>query len=172
MDFELTDEQRLLQDTVRQFVDDRILPNAVENDINHHLDLGAIEGMAELGILGIVIMPWRLLADPSGYIFTWLLGYSGGLGSIAGVLITDYWLVRKKRLKLEDLYLTHGVYRYRGGWDLKAVAATVVVLRMRELLRGNRRNQDGKHGEAGAEAERQGQHLGPGRARRRARALW
>src|SRR2546430_5749661 len=55
MDFELSDEQRLLQDTVRQFVDDRILPNAVENDINHHLDLGAIEGMAELGILGIVI---------------------------------------------------------------------------------------------------------------------
>src|SRR2546422_8222832 len=55
MDFELTDEQRLLQDTVRRFVDDRILPNAIENDINHHLDLAAIEGMAELGLLGIVI---------------------------------------------------------------------------------------------------------------------
>src|SRR2546430_7726441 len=55
MDFELSDEQRLLQDTVRQFVDDRILPNAIENDINHHLDLNAIEGMAELGILGIVV---------------------------------------------------------------------------------------------------------------------
>src|SRR6266852_5896180 len=55
MDFELSDEQRLLQDTVRRFVDDRILPNAVENDINHHLDLGAIAGMAEVGILGIVI---------------------------------------------------------------------------------------------------------------------
>src|ERR671930_2642221 len=55
MNFDLTDEQRLLQDTVRQFVDDRILPNAIENDINHHLDLGAIEGMAELGILGITI---------------------------------------------------------------------------------------------------------------------
>src|SRR5213592_1274132 len=55
MDFELTDEQRLLQDTVRRFVDNRILPNAVENDINHHLDLGAIEGIAELGILGITI---------------------------------------------------------------------------------------------------------------------
>src|SRR5213593_1892353 len=55
MDFELSDEQRLLQDTVRRFVDDRILPNAIENDIDHHLDLGAIEGMAELGILGIVI---------------------------------------------------------------------------------------------------------------------
>src|SRR6476620_1229147 len=55
MDFELSDEQRLLQHTVRRFVDERILPNAVENDINHHLDLGAIEGMAELGILGITI---------------------------------------------------------------------------------------------------------------------
>src|SRR5438093_13673063 len=55
MDLELTDEQRLLQDTVRRFVDDRILPNAVENDIEHRLDREVIEGMAELGILGIVI---------------------------------------------------------------------------------------------------------------------
>jgi glutaryl-CoA dehydrogenase (non-decarboxylating) len=55
MDFELTPEQREVQDTVRQFVDDRVLPNAIENDINHHLDLGVIEGMAELGLLGIVI---------------------------------------------------------------------------------------------------------------------
>ncbi len=55
MDLELTDEQRLLQDTVRRFVDDRILPNAIENDIHHRLDREAIEGMAELGILGIVI---------------------------------------------------------------------------------------------------------------------
>jgi glutaryl-CoA dehydrogenase (non-decarboxylating) len=55
MDFDLTDEQRLLQDTVRRFVDDRILPNAIENDIEHKLDLDAIAGMAELGILGIVI---------------------------------------------------------------------------------------------------------------------
>src|SRR5919201_6651566 len=55
MDFELSDEQRLLQDTVRRFVDDRILPNAIQNDIEHKLDLEAIEGIAELGILGIVI---------------------------------------------------------------------------------------------------------------------
>src|SRR5437667_354598 len=55
MDSERSDEQRRLQDTVRRFVDDRILPNAVENDINHHLDLGAIEGLAELGVLGIVV---------------------------------------------------------------------------------------------------------------------
>ena len=55
MDFELTPEQREVQATVRQFVDERVLPNAIENDINHHLDMEAIAGMAELGLLGIVI---------------------------------------------------------------------------------------------------------------------
>ena len=78
------------------------------------------------GILGILMQPWKLLADPSGYIFTWLLGYSGGLGSIAGVLIADYWLLRRTKLRLEDLYLVDGAYRYAGGWNGKAVAATLV----------------------------------------------
>jgi len=55
MDFNLTDEQRLIQDTVRAFVDERVLPVAVQNDIDHKLDLELIEGMAELGILGIVV---------------------------------------------------------------------------------------------------------------------
>jgi len=73
------------------------------------------------GVLGIAIQPWRLLADPSGYIYTWLLGYSGGLGSLAGVLIADYWLVRRRRLDLEDLYLPDGVYR---GWNGRAILAT------------------------------------------------
>ena len=50
------------------------------------------------GIVGILMQPWKLLADPTGYIFQWLLGYSGGLGSIAGVLIVDYWIVRRKQL--------------------------------------------------------------------------
>jgi nucleobase:cation symporter-1, NCS1 family len=77
------------------------------------------------GILGIVMMPWRLLADPSGYIFNWLLGYSGGLGSIAGVLIADYWLVKHSRLELEDLYLSNGIYRYSNGWNWNAVVATL-----------------------------------------------
>jgi NCS1 family nucleobase:cation symporter-1 len=75
------------------------------------------------GILGLLMQPWRLLADPSGYIFTWLVGYSGGLGSIAGVLIADYWVVRKTRLRLEDLYLSDGVYR---GWNARAVIATAL----------------------------------------------
>src|SRR5881296_3601380 len=78
------------------------------------------------GIIGILMRPWRLLADPSGYIFSWLVGYSGGLASIAGVLIVDYWLVRQKRLELGDLYRTRGAYTYNGGWNWRAVAATLV----------------------------------------------
>jgi NCS1 family nucleobase:cation symporter-1 len=77
------------------------------------------------GVLGILMQPWNLLADASGYIFTWLLGYSGGLGSIAGVLIADYWLIRRRQLRLEDLYLTQGQYHYQGGWNWRAVAATL-----------------------------------------------
>ena len=75
------------------------------------------------GILGILIQPWRLLADPSGYIYNWLLGYSGGLGSIAGVLIADYWIVRKRQLALVDLYVTTGRY---GRWNWAGVAATAM----------------------------------------------
>ncbi|MBA3351074.1 MAG: NCS1 family nucleobase:cation symporter-1, partial [Blastocatellia bacterium] len=75
------------------------------------------------GIIGILMQPWRLLADPDGYIFSWLLGYSGGLGSIAGVLIADYWIVRKTNLSLGDLYRILGTY---SGWNWRAVAATLL----------------------------------------------
>ncbi len=75
------------------------------------------------GIIGILMQPWKLLADPSGYIFSWLLGYSGGLGAIAGVMIADYWLVRNKNLNLADLYRTKGIY---GGWNWRAVVATLL----------------------------------------------
>jgi NCS1 family nucleobase:cation symporter-1 len=78
------------------------------------------------GILGIIMQPWRLLADPSGYVFQWLGGYAGGLGSIAGVLIADYWLIRRKHLELADLYKPRGIYTYAGGWNWRAVAATLL----------------------------------------------
>ncbi len=74
------------------------------------------------GLIGILMQPWRLLADPKGYIFTWLVGYSGGLGSIAGVLIADYWIVRRQKLELADLYLPNGRY---GSWNPAAVIATL-----------------------------------------------
>ncbi len=78
------------------------------------------------GILAVAMRPWRLLADPSQYIFGWLVAYSGGLGSIAGVLIVDYWIVRKKALELGDLYRAKGAYTYAGGWNWRAVLATAI----------------------------------------------
>lgn len=78
------------------------------------------------GVMGIVMQPWRLIADPSGYIFVWLQGYSGGLGAIAGVLIADYWLLRKTKLDLSSLYLLEGQYQYKNGWNWKAVVATII----------------------------------------------
>jgi NCS1 family nucleobase:cation symporter-1 len=78
------------------------------------------------GLIGIAMQPWKLLADPSGYIFKWLLGYSGGLGSIAGVLIADYFFVRNRRLVLADLYRAEGAYRYINGWNTAATAATLL----------------------------------------------
>ena len=75
------------------------------------------------GIIGILMQPWKLMADPSGYIFKWLVGYSGGLGSIAGVLIADYFIVRKKRLALADLYRSDGVY---AGYNVPGIVATLL----------------------------------------------
>jgi nucleobase:cation symporter-1, NCS1 family len=78
------------------------------------------------GVLATLMMPWKLLENSDRYINGWLLGYSGGLGSIAGVLICDYWFVRRTRLVLPDLYRRDGVYSYgsRLGTNWAALVAT------------------------------------------------
>jgi NCS1 family nucleobase:cation symporter-1 len=89
--------------------------------------IGFAVGGLITGVIGIVIMPWRLLSDYGTYIFGWLVGYSGFLGPIAGIFIADYWIVRKARLSLADLYSSSGIY---GRWNpraLTALAAGVVV---------------------------------------------
>jgi len=73
--------------------------------------------------MGIVMQPWKLLASYGSYIFTWLVGYSGFLGPIAGVLICDYFVVRKKFLAAEDLYDRGGRYEYSRGFHWSAIAA-------------------------------------------------
>jgi nucleobase:cation symporter-1, NCS1 family len=77
------------------------------------------------GVIGILIMPWKLVADPSGYIFTWLVGYSALLGSIGGVLIADYFVIRKRTLDVAGLYSDKGEYWYRGGWNPIAFVALI-----------------------------------------------
>ena len=73
--------------------------------------------------LGIAMQPWKLLANYGSYIFGWLVGYSGFLGPIAGVLICDYFVVRRKILVAGDLYRRGGLYEYSGGWNPRALFA-------------------------------------------------
>jgi NCS1 family nucleobase:cation symporter-1 len=75
------------------------------------------------GIIGILIMPWKLIADPSGYIFTWLIGYSALLGPVIGIILVDYFLIRKTRLNVEDLYRSKGIY---AGVNPMAIIALVI----------------------------------------------
>jgi NCS1 family nucleobase:cation symporter-1 len=75
------------------------------------------------GVVGVCMMPWKLLSDFSAYIFGWLVGYSGLLGPVAGVMIADYFLLRRARLKLGDLYIRDGAYEYDGGVNWRAVIA-------------------------------------------------
>jgi NCS1 family nucleobase:cation symporter-1 len=78
------------------------------------------------GVIGILIFPWKLIADPSGYIFTWLVGYSSLLGPVGGIMIVDYYFIRRQKLELEDLYSTHGIYRFSNGFNRSAVAALLI----------------------------------------------
>ena len=73
------------------------------------------------GVVGVLMMPWKLLSDFGSYITGWLVGYSGLLGPIAGVMIADYFFVRRCRLNVEDLYRYNGRYGYGKGINGKAV---------------------------------------------------
>lgn len=75
------------------------------------------------GIIGILIQPWRLVSDPTGYIFTWLIAYSALLGAIGGVMICDYYLLRRARLDLNALYDEKGAYWYRNGFHTAGLVA-------------------------------------------------
>jgi len=78
------------------------------------------------GVVGVLMMPWKLLTDFSSYIFGWLVGYSGLLGPIAGVMIADYFVVRRSRLQVDDLYRRNGIYEYDGGVNVRALVALVI----------------------------------------------
>ena len=75
------------------------------------------------GIIGILIFPWKLIASPNGYIFTWLVAYSSLLGPVGGIMIADYFFIRKKNLIADDLYKVNGSYQYNNGFNRKAIIA-------------------------------------------------
>lgn len=74
-------------------------------------------------LIGLVFMPWKLLATSGGYLFTWLGGYGTLLGAIAGILLVDYYLLRRAELKVDDLYRRGGEYEYSNGWNMRAIFA-------------------------------------------------
>lgn len=78
------------------------------------------------GIIGIMIFPWKLIADPTGYIFTWLVGYSSLLGPVGGIMIVDYYFIRKQTLIVDDLYSKNGIYSFSKGFNMKAVWALLI----------------------------------------------
>jgi NCS1 family nucleobase:cation symporter-1 len=77
-------------------------------------------------LVGVAIWPWKLVSDPHVYIFTWLGVVGGLLGTVAGILIADYWILRKTNLDLAQLYSPAGPYWYADGWNWRAVTAFTV----------------------------------------------
>ncbi|MFZ1561862.1 MAG: cytosine permease, partial [Saprospiraceae bacterium] len=78
------------------------------------------------GLIGMMIFPWKLIADPSGYIFTWLVGYSSLLGPVGGIMIVDYYFIRNQTLILDDLYDSKGRYSFTKGFNPHAIAALII----------------------------------------------
>jgi nucleobase:cation symporter-1, NCS1 family len=77
------------------------------------------------GVIGILMMPWKLVADPNGYIFTWLIAYSVLLGPIGGILIADYFVYRKRKLNVNALYKPNGEYHFTNGFSIVALISLV-----------------------------------------------
>ena len=79
-------------------------------------------------VIGVLMMPWKLMSSMGAYIFTWLIGYSGLMGAIAGILICDYWVLRKQRLDLAALFDPEGRYSYAGGINWRAIVVLVIAV--------------------------------------------
>ncbi len=79
-------------------------------------------------VIGILMMPWQLMSSMGAYIFTWLIGYSGLMGAIAGILICDYWILRRQKLNLAALFKTDGIYAYSNGFNWRAIVALVIAI--------------------------------------------
>jgi NCS1 family nucleobase:cation symporter-1 len=77
------------------------------------------------GFLGLAMMPWKLMSSFGSYIFGWLIGYSGLLGPVAGIMIADYFLLRRTQLDTDSLYRHDGIYEYVGGINIRAIIALV-----------------------------------------------
>jgi NCS1 family nucleobase:cation symporter-1 len=78
------------------------------------------------GVIGILIFPWKLIADPTGYIFTWLIAYSSLLGPVGGIMIIDYYFIRRQQLDVDALYQPRGAYSFGNGFNNRALIALLL----------------------------------------------
>ena len=104
-----------------------VSPSNDFSNLNPRL-ISYVTGGLITAVIGILMMPWKLMSSMGAYIFTWLIGYSGLMGAIAGILICDYWVIRKRRLNLEGLFDPTGEYSYGSGVNWRAVVALVVAI--------------------------------------------
>jgi NCS1 family nucleobase:cation symporter-1 len=104
-----------------------VSPSNDFSNLNPRL-ISYVTGGLITAVIGILMMPWKLMASMGAYIFTWLIGYSGLMGAIAGILICDYWVIRKQHLDLAGLFDTNGPYSYGNGFNWRAIVALVVAI--------------------------------------------
>jgi NCS1 family nucleobase:cation symporter-1 len=79
-------------------------------------------------VIGILMMPWQLMSSMGAYIFTWLIGYSGLMGAIGGIMICDYWILCRQQLNLTSLFKTDGQYSYSNGFNWLAIIALIAAI--------------------------------------------
>ena len=104
-----------------------VSPSNDFSNLNPRL-ISYVTGGLITAVIGILMMPWKLMASMSAYIFTWLIGYSGLMGAIAGILICDYWIIRKQRLDLEGLFDARGPYSYWKGFNWRALVTLFIAI--------------------------------------------
>ena len=100
------------------------------NDFSHlnPRKISFVAGGLITAVIGILMMPWKLYSGAAAYIFTWLIGYSSLMGALGGILITDYWILRKQQLSIKALYDERGIYSYSNGINWRAIAALVLAV--------------------------------------------
>ena len=104
-----------------------VSPSNDFSNLNPRL-ISYVTGGLITAVIGVLMMPWKLMGSMGAYIFTWLIGYSGLMGAIGGIMICDYWVLRRRRLDLASLFRPHGRYTYSGGFNWRAIVAFVAAV--------------------------------------------
>jgi NCS1 family nucleobase:cation symporter-1 len=99
-----------------------VSPSNDFSNLNPRL-ISYVTGGLITALIGVLMMPWKLMSSAGAYIFTWLLGYSALMGAIGGIMICDYWVLRRQRLDLAELFRPGGRYSYANGFNWRALTA-------------------------------------------------